>query len=357
MRKMIVIVCICFFAVLSAQTQTLTVEGTAPDLYITHKVSPKESYYSLARRYNQTPKAIAAFNRSTMEKGLTIGQTIKIPLTKQNLDVTGKTGEEETLIPLYHTVSKDETLFRIGNSYKVALPDIKQWNNLTADEIKEGMPLVVGHLKVAKDQAVHFNAGNNNVDAAANNPADARPDVSNATKEIAAEPKKQEVESAVDKPKEKQEEAAQAKTVTPPQKTETAAPEKPAIQENMQSKDEQKPDLLAPQPETSNEGVFAGLYTAEASQKSLTNRTGDAAIFKSTSGWQDKKYYVLINDVAPGTILRITSVDNKVIFAKVLGGMPQMKENKGLMLRLSNAAATYLGMVDAKFPVQVSFYQ
>ncbi len=61
--------------------------------------------------------------------------------------------------------------------------------------------------------------------------------------------------------------------------------------------------------------------------------------------------------VAPGTILKIASVDSKIIFAKVLGSMPQMKENKGLLLRLSNAAAAYLGMVDAKFPVQVSFYQ
>jgi LysM repeat protein len=353
---MIVIVCICFSAVLSAQTQTLTVEGTAPNLYITHKVSPKESYYSLARQYNQTPKAIAAFNRSAMEKGLTIGQTIKIPLTKQNLNATGKTGEGETLVPLYHTVSKDETLFRIANNYKVALDDVKVWNNLTSDEIKEGLPLVVGHLKVANDQLARFNAGNNNVGDVANNAANAKPEVSNTPKEAAPEPKKETV-AAADKPIEKKEEAPAVKTATPPQKTETAAPDKPVQQVNVQPANEQKPDLLAPQPETSNEGVFAGLYSAEAAQKSLASRTGDAAIFKSTSGWQDKKYYVLMNDVAPGTILRIASVDNKIIFAKVLGSLPQMKENKGLLLRLSNAAAAYLGMADSKFPVQVSFYQ
>lgn len=355
MRKMIVIVCICFFAAISAHTQTLVVEGTAPNLYITHKVSPKESYYNLARMYNQTAKAIATFNRSTLEKGLTIGQTIKIPLTKQNFDVTGKTGEGEILIPLSHTVSKDETLFRIANNYKVTLDDVKQWNNLTSDNIKEGTPLVVGHLKVAQDQLARFNAGNNNVSYVANNDASAKPDVAKA-KETESEPKKEAV-AGEDKPIEKKEEAAPVKTATPPQKTETAAFDKPAQQINVQPANEQKPDLLAPQPETSNEGVFAELYPAEAAQKSLASRTGDAAIFKSTSGWQDKKYYVLMNDVAPGTILRIASVDNKIIFAKVLGSLPQMKENKGLMLRLSNAAAAYLGMVDAKFPVQVSFYQ
>lgn len=352
---MIVIVCICFSAVLSAQTQTLTVEGTAPNLYITHKVSPKENYYSLARMYNQTAKAIAAFNRSAMEKGLTIGQTIKIPLTKQNLNATGKTGEGETLVPLYHTVLKDETLFRIVNNYKAALDDVKQWNNLTSDEIKEGMPLVVGHLKVSKDQLARLNTGNNNGGDVANNDASAKPNVDKA-KEAETEPKKETV-AAADKPIEKKEEAATAKTATQPQKTETAAPNKLVQHENAPPANEQKPDLLAPQPQLSDEGVFAGLYSAEAAQKSLASRTGDAAIFKSTSGWQDKKYYVLMNDVAPGTILKITSVDNKIIFAKVLGSLPQMKENRGLMLRLSNAAAAYLGMVDTKFPVQASYYQ
>ncbi|MBA4140972.1 MAG: LysM peptidoglycan-binding domain-containing protein [Segetibacter sp.] len=353
MRKMIVIVCIYFSTVVSAQKPTLTVEGIAPNIYITHTVSAKENYYSLARKYNQTVKAIATFNRTTTDKGLNIGQTIRIPLTAQNFDVNGKTGAGGTSIPLYHTVAKSEMLSGITRNYKAAVDDIKQWNNLTSDEIKEGMSLVVGYLKVAGDQAANLGSGNNNVAASASDASAAKPYVSNATKEIAPEPKKEEPVAAIDKPKEKAESAA-AKTT---QQTETAPVNNQAQQENAQPKDEQKADMLTPGQQTSNEGVFAELFTTEASQKSLTNKTGDAAIFKTTSGWQDKKYYVLINDVAPGTILKIASVDNKVIFAKVLGGMPQMKENKGLLLRLSNAAATYLGMVDAKFPVQVSFYQ
>jgi hypothetical protein len=215
------------------------------------------------------------------------------------------------------------------------------------------MSLVVGYLKVASDPPANLSSANNNVAASSSDASGTKSDDSNPSKEVAAETRKNEDETAVDKPKEKAESAAAKAT----EQTETAPVNKQAQQENVQPKDEQKADLSTPVPQTLNEGVFAELFTTEASQKSLTNKTGDAAIFKTTSGWQDKKYYVLINDVAPGTILKIASVDNKVIFAKVLGGMPQMKENKGLLLRLSNAAATYLGMVDAKFPVQVSFYQ
>jgi LysM repeat protein len=349
---MIVIVCLCFSITLSAQETTLTIKGTASNLYIPHEVSAKESYYSLARKYNQTVKAIANFNRTTTDKGLNIGQTIKIPLSAQNFDVTGKTGAGETSIPLYHTVTKNETLTGITRNYKTSLDNIKQWNNLTSDELKEGTPLVVGYLKVI-NQSAHIAAANDAAAATANDAANTKPDVANATKEVAAETRKSETQAALDKPKEK-EETTPANTG---KQAEIAAVNKQLQQEVTQPKNEQKADLLTPVPQTSDEGAFAELFTSEASQKSLTNKSGDAAIFKTTSGWQDKKYYALMNDVPSGTIVKISSVDNKVIFAKVLGGMPQMKENKGLLLRLSNAAATYLGMADAKFPVQVSFYQ
>ena len=109
--------------------------------------------------------------------------------------------------------------------------------------------------------------------------------------------------------------------------------------------------------EKSARGTFEDLYALQASKKSREKKWGQAATFKSTSGWQDKKYYVLINDVTPGTILKISSSDNKVIYAKVLGSMPEMKENNGLLLRISNAAASNLGIIDPKFPLKISYYQ
>ena len=68
-------------------------------------------------------------------------------------------------------------------------------------------------------------------------------------------------------------------------------------------------------------------------------------VFKSTSGWQDAKYYVLMNNVVPGTVLRITSKNTgRQVFAKVLGAVPPGKESEGLLLRISNAAAAALGV-------------
>ena len=112
---------------------------------------------------------------------------------------------------------------------------------------------------------------------------------------------------------------------------------------------------------TSVEGVgyFKAVYQQQnKNQNNLKIETGQGAIFKSTSGWQDAKYYALMNNVSPGTIVRITNPSTgKVIYAKVLGEIPPGKENEGLLVRISNAAAAEL-MVnekEPKFPAEVGY--
>src|SRR3954464_2847594 len=111
MNKLFVAAFLLISSTSFSQKQNVVVEGVSPNLYVTHIVAPKEGYYSLGRLYNQAPKSIAALNNSTLEKGLAIGQTIKIPVNTLNYDVTGAAQGGETLVPLYHLVSKNETLF------------------------------------------------------------------------------------------------------------------------------------------------------------------------------------------------------------------------------------------------------
>ena len=86
------------------------------------------------------------------------------------------------------------------------------------------------------------------------------------------------------------------------------------------------------------------------------NRTGFSGIFKSTSGWNDGKYYALMNNVTIGTIVKVNYPStNKHIYAKVLGELPDMKESAGLSLRISDAAAKELGAVNNKFNVEVKY--
>jgi hypothetical protein len=87
------------------------------------------------------------------------------------------------------------------------------------------------------------------------------------------------------------------------------------------------------------------------------NETVTAGIFKTASGWQDEKFYLLIDGVPPGSIIKITNpANNKVIYAKVLGVMSGIRQNEGLNIRISNAAAAALEIAEQdKFIVQLRY--
>ncbi len=100
------------------------------------------------------------------------------------------------------------------------------------------------------------------------------------------------------------------------------------------------------------EGFFAAYFNRNDTANNPI--TGDGGYFKSSgSGWTDKKYYVLINDIPQGTILRIT-YNNKSICAKVIGPLPPVKADTGYLLRVNSAAAAVLN-VDGKFPITVNY--
>lgn len=366
--RTLIAVTFLFLSVFShAQAPALIVEGTTPNLYISHTVAPKQSYYSVARMYNVTPAVIAGANGSNLQTGLKIGQAIKIPLTAQNFDQADKKDASETLVPLYHVVTKNETLFRIGNNYnKVPLTSIKSWNSLPGDNVAAGKVLIIGHLKIKNDQVslLQTSAPANNNSAAAPQPVTKEPiKESNAVPPSTTniEEKKPEAQPVIMTVEEKKpdpisiESPVEKKVETAAKMLETAEKKpEPAVSKPVA---ETKPDLLTPTPSsTPDEGFFAASYSVDVADKKLEEKNGSAGTFKSTSGWQNKKYYVLMNNVEPGTIVRIAAAD-KTVYAKVLGSLPDMKENGSLLLRVSNAAASYLGKVDPTFPIQVSYHQ
>ena len=63
-----------------------------------------------------------------------------------------------------------------------------------------------------------------------------------------------------------------------------------------------------------------------------------------------------MDNVSVGTIIRVYNpATSKAVYAKVLGELPDMKESVGLTVRISDAAATELGVGDGKFSVAVRY--
>lgn len=89
----------------------------------------------------------------------------------------------------------------------------------------------------------------------------------------------------------------------------------------------------------------------------MKEETVTSGIFKTTSGWEDSKYYLLIDKVQPGTIIKVVNpTNNKAIYAKVLGEMAGIRQNEGYNIRISNAGAAALEIAEQdKFIVKVKY--
>ena len=101
------------------------------------------------------------------------------------------------------------------------------------------------------------------------------------------------------------------------------------------------------------EGYFASMFSKQKEAASFQTIEGTAAVFKSVSGWEDKKFYILTNDIPVGTLVRITTPDFKSICAKVISALPDM--GNSIQYRLNDAAAAILGMTTKTFKISVTY--
>ena len=330
----------------------MTVQGTSPDLYLLHTVQPKETWFAIGRIYNTPAKEIATLSGVAMDK-LNIGQQLKVPLSAHNFTQDGKKGADEVFVPVYHIVGEKEWMYRISQNHnKIPVETLEKWNGVTNDHLMAGMKLIVGYLKVKTTQSPLAATGVKKIitpvaasGGTATKPGAEQPVVKT---EKPAETKPAETKPAETKPVEAKKEELKKeepkkeenKISAPPSATETAKPTTPVTP-------------------VSNEGSYTGYkggYFRSGYNGNGKSTAGNAGIFRSTSGWKDGKYYALMNNVAVGTIVKITySSTNKSVFAKVLGQLPDMRESVGLTVRLSDAAAAELGAEMGKFYVDVAY--
>jgi LysM repeat protein len=324
MKKLTILsLIICCFSQISF-SQALFVQGEKGNFYVTHKVVPKENWYSIGRLYNISPKEIAPFNNSSLSTPLNIGLQLKIPLTEINFSQTGEKDADESLVPVYHTFQPNESLNKIGASYNaVPVSSLEAWNNIKKENAKAGTRLIIGYLKV-KTSLSALSANAKKVSPVAVNKE-------SVTDETVVTPEKE-----------------NKKTSSPPEK------KQPVSQvDNTSTASENK--IPGRNTSFSNHNGSGGFFIGEYNEGSRS-ATGVAGTFKSTSGWQDGKYYALMNNVQVGTIVKVIApATQKSVYAKVLGQLPDMKESDGLTIRISNAAANELGEPEGKFSVLVRY--
>lgn len=323
------------FLCISVFSQDLVVKSGSKGLYLEHKVAPKEGLFPIGRMYNVHPRHIANFNGIDFNKGLAIGQLINIPLTDTNFKQTVNKG-----VPVYYTVTEKESLANISVKSKTQIANLRAWNDIKVDNLSAGTKLIVGFLisNELQDRVVTITPKTLVVEES----------VSNVKK---AEEQKKLTEPVVNKEAEVKKEE--------PKKAQPEEKKDPPVVVKEEPKKTQPAEVKKSEVITDDgTGYFKNYFYQQVKTSPLTkDQTVTSSVFKTTSGWQDGKYYLLINGVEPGTIVKITNPSNsKTVFAKVLYAMDKIRQNQGVDIRISDAAASTLAVSETdKFILKVNY--
>jgi LysM repeat protein len=353
---------LCFVRALPALGIALLLSGSikAQSAYTMHTIAGGETLSALAKEYHTTVGDIMRLNGMHADSKLQIGEKIKIPATSQPIqreaEATSAPAKTSTPVTksnpvnqptasvtnteaLTHTVQSGESLYRISKTYNIPVEKLVSMNHLkNTGEIKVGQVLVVSDGTTPP--------------APTKSRTDAAPvtTVQQPEKEVqpsTEQPKKAPVTTTIpidDNTTSLPPAAVKKQTSTPPVTTERNASTQTA-QPTLAS------NVTAPK-----EGFFTTQFRQNVEGRSEETKTGAAMTFKSASGWGDKKFYVLMNDVPPGSIVKVAN-GNNVVYAKVLWSLGTQKENDGLDFRISTATAAALNITDEKFDVTVTYFQ
>ncbi|MBS1747956.1 MAG: LysM peptidoglycan-binding domain-containing protein [Bacteroidetes bacterium] len=321
------IVAVFFLQTANAQTK-----------YINYTIKQGETLSGIAQKYKTTVGDIMRLNGMHADSKLQVGKSIKIPTSKNSTSAVQSkvnTSSERltTAIPrtTTHVVTKGETLYGISKKYGVTVQQIKSWNHLTSDYAQTGETLVIG------------------ADAATVKKSTVQSET--ASQQLTAAPQKQRVESttqAVENNVDTGKSISNAVTNTSLQtNTNTSIFNSNAITNTNKVTDEQNFASTY-----SGDGYFSDQYKKSGNTKTTS---GISKTFKTASGWSDGKFYILANDIEPGTIVKLTADNGKSVYAKVLWNMGDLKDNAGINFRISNATAAALSENTDSFNLYVAY--
>lgn len=164
------------------------VEKVGGKIFVLHRVNQGQTMFAVVRQYGTTIHALREANPG-MSDQIQSGQTIRVPYTpkvsKKDAKKEEKKEEKKELVkaevketkpvvdtpavatstsapsgppaPLpsngIHKVEPGQTLYRVAVKYGVLMADLRKWNNLTDDNLKDGQELIVSEKGVEKAAA------------------------------------------------------------------------------------------------------------------------------------------------------------------------------------------------------------
>jgi len=276
--------------------------------FIVHKVDPKETLYSIARRYKVSVNDIKSNNEGT--DNLSIGQMLYIPYTEPAKASTAT--PTTTTAGKTHTVEPKETLYSISKKYGVPV-----------DELKKANPDAAAGLKVG--QTINI-PGAGGAIVKTETKKEEKKEEKEEKKELKAAEKAKEHKEEVVVAKEKSE----VKPVTPPASTATRT----AV-----AFDDGKENTFV----STNENGYVKITESGVAQEMQDN--------------QDTPRYLAYHKTAPvGTIIQVTNTTNgQRIFVRVIGKLSSTDPKNKVILQITKRAFQRLSADGKNIRVDVSY--
>ena len=153
--KLTLLIAFLFGLSLNVEASTLDSLGLKKEnnkTFLLFKVGPKQSLFSILKRYNLSLSEFKSVN-TDIQIPVKTGEIVYIPLhyleesnpapkaiEEKVADVPKTDAPKEAEI---HIVAPKQGLLSVANMHKVTMAELRKWNNLTSDRLQEGQRLIV----------------------------------------------------------------------------------------------------------------------------------------------------------------------------------------------------------------------
>ena len=135
---------------LSSEASTLDSLGLKKEnnkTFLLFKVGPKQSLFSILKRYNLSLSEFKLAN-ADVQIPVKTGEIVYIPLhyleeSNPAPKIVEEKAPESPKEAEIHIVAPKQGLLSVANMHKVTMAELRKWNNLTSDRLQEGQRLIV----------------------------------------------------------------------------------------------------------------------------------------------------------------------------------------------------------------------
>lgn len=121
--------------------------GVKSSLWKVHRVQPNETLSQIAKKYGVTAQDIKNWN-GLKTNTIVVGQELEIYLISDGENNSGAINQSKNIQAngkkiIQHKVKQGETLYSIASLYKVKISEIKKWNNIKSNILREGQLVII----------------------------------------------------------------------------------------------------------------------------------------------------------------------------------------------------------------------